>query len=133
MLQKFKSQKTLFNPTMSPKMTLPPDGPSFHRSSAIAMMLDTSETSTAAEVTVPTAEYFSSPSNMDNIEEESETAKKAMIISTAEAMNPSRRNTMEDRHVILAPGSWGAPDPDMAFLAVCDGHGGINNGGVLSS
>jgi hypothetical protein len=50
--------------------------------------------------------------------------KTMMIISTAEAMNPSRRNTMEDRHIILAPGSWGAPDPDIAFLAVCDGHGG---------
>jgi hypothetical protein len=41
-------------------------------------------------------------------------------------MNASRRNTMEDVHVVCAPGTWGAPDKDMAYLAVYDGHGGEN-------
>jgi hypothetical protein len=49
-----------------------------------------------------------------------------MICSTFEAMNASRRNTMEDVHVVCAPGTWGAPDKDMAYLAVYDGHGGEN-------
>jgi serine/threonine protein phosphatase PrpC len=48
----------------------------------------------------------------------------SLTVSTAEAMNPTRRNTMEDRYVIHAPGTWNAPDPDMAYLAVYDGHGG---------
>jgi hypothetical protein len=48
----------------------------------------------------------------------------SFTVSTAEAMNPTRRNTMEDRYVIHAPGTWNAPDPDMAYLAVYDGHGG---------
>jgi serine/threonine protein phosphatase PrpC len=47
-----------------------------------------------------------------------------LVISTAEAMNPSRRNTMEDRHVVHAPGTWKAPSPHMSYLAVYDGHGG---------
>jgi hypothetical protein len=49
-----------------------------------------------------------------------------MICSIYEAMNAGRRNTMEDVHVVCAPGSWGAPDKDMAYLAVYDGHGGEN-------
>jgi hypothetical protein len=47
-----------------------------------------------------------------------------MICSIYEAMNAGRRNTMEDVHVVCAPGTWGAPDKDMAYLAVYDGHGG---------
>jgi hypothetical protein len=102
------------------------------------MMMSALKASTAANVaastTSPAAESCTKLPNMKNdqqqsIDSNSATAAKAatmnhMIISTAEAMNPSRRNTMEDRHIILAPGSWGAPDLDMAFLAVCDGHGG---------
>lgn len=47
-----------------------------------------------------------------------------MIVSIAEEMNPTRRNTMEDAHVAHAPGTWGAPDDAAAFLGVYDGHGG---------
>ncbi len=47
-----------------------------------------------------------------------------MLVSTAEEMNPSRRSTMEDCHVTLAPGSWNCPDPDMGYVGVYDGHGG---------
>ncbi len=45
-------------------------------------------------------------------------------ISTAEAMNPSRRNTMEDVHVAHPPGEWGCNDKEMTFVGVYDGHGG---------
>ena len=47
-----------------------------------------------------------------------------MIISVAEEMNPTRRNTMEDAHDVCEPGSWGVPNPRAAFLLVMDGHGG---------
>ncbi|KAL3766211.1 hypothetical protein ACHAW5_002557 [Stephanodiscus triporus] len=47
-----------------------------------------------------------------------------MIVSVAEEMNPTRRNTMEDAHVVRRPGSWGAPDPRASFVSVMDGHGG---------
>lgn len=47
-----------------------------------------------------------------------------MIVSVAEEMNPTRRNTMEDVHVVHAPGSWDAPDCTATFLSVMDGHGG---------
>ena len=47
-----------------------------------------------------------------------------MLISTAEEMNPTRRNTMEDVHVIHAPQSWGAPHPSASFIGIYDGHGG---------
>lgn len=47
-----------------------------------------------------------------------------MILSMAEEMNPTRRNTMEDAHVAHEPGTWGAPDSRATFLAVYDGHGG---------
>mmetsp|Transcript_29847 Transcript_29847/g.50925 ORF Transcript_29847/g.50925 Transcript_29847/m.50925 type:complete len:362 (+) Transcript_29847:116-1201(+) len=47
-----------------------------------------------------------------------------MPISTAEEMNPTRRNTMEDVHVIHAPQSWGAPHPSASFIGIYDGHGG---------
>ena len=47
-----------------------------------------------------------------------------MIVSVAEEMNPTRRNTMEDAHDVRKPGSWGAPNPRAAFLSVMDGHGG---------
>jgi protein phosphatase/protein phosphatase PTC1 len=49
-----------------------------------------------------------------------------LTISKAEAMNPSRRNTMEDVHVSHAPGEWGCNDKEMAFVGVYDGHGGEN-------
>ena len=47
-----------------------------------------------------------------------------MIVSVAEEMNPTRRNTMEDVHVVHCPGSWDAPDCTATFLSVMDGHGG---------
>jgi serine/threonine protein phosphatase PrpC len=48
-----------------------------------------------------------------------------MIISTSEEMNPLRRSTMEDVHVILPAGSWKAcHDPNFSYLAIYDGHGG---------
>jgi serine/threonine protein phosphatase PrpC len=43
-------------------------------------------------------------------------------ISIAEEMNPSRRNTMEDIHVVHIPGTW--KYPNMTYLGVYDGHGG---------
>lgn len=45
-----------------------------------------------------------------------------MIVSTAEAMNPLRRSTMEDVHIVLPAGSW--DNADMTYLAIYDGHGG---------
>ena len=33
---------------------------------------------------------------------------------------------MEDSHIVLPAGSWKAPDPNMTYLAVHDGHGGMN-------
>mmetsp|Transcript_13021 Transcript_13021/g.20101 ORF Transcript_13021/g.20101 Transcript_13021/m.20101 type:complete len:388 (+) Transcript_13021:80-1243(+) len=47
-----------------------------------------------------------------------------MIISIAEEMNPTRRNTMEDVHVIHAPQTWDAPHPSASFIGIYDGHGG---------
>jgi serine/threonine protein phosphatase PrpC len=47
-----------------------------------------------------------------------------MIISKAEEMNPTRRDTMEDCILTHSPGSWGCNDSQMSFLAVIDGHGG---------
>eukprot|EP00571_Detonula_confervacea_P009419 CAMPEP_0172327114 /NCGR_PEP_ID=MMETSP1058-20130122/58653_1 /TAXON_ID=83371 /ORGANISM="Detonula confervacea, Strain CCMP 353" /LENGTH=101 /DNA_ID=CAMNT_0013044065 /DNA_START=70 /DNA_END=371 /DNA_ORIENTATION=- len=47
-----------------------------------------------------------------------------MIVSIAEEMNPTRRNTMEDVHAAHPPGSWGAPNDRATFLGVYDGHGG---------
>ena len=42
-----------------------------------------------------------------------------MIVSVCEEMNPIRRNTMEDVHVVNEPGSWGAPN-DATFLGEYD-------------
>ena len=39
-----------------------------------------------------------------------------MIVSVCEEMNPIRRNTMEDVHVVNGPGSWGAPNNSGTFL-----------------
>jgi serine/threonine protein phosphatase PrpC len=47
-----------------------------------------------------------------------------MLISTAEEMNPTRRNTMEDVHCIHGPQTWAAPHPMASFIGVYDGHGG---------
>jgi protein phosphatase len=49
-----------------------------------------------------------------------------MIVSTAEEMNPIRRSTMEDVHVIHEEGTWNCKDPNMAFLGIFDGHGGTS-------
>jgi serine/threonine protein phosphatase PrpC len=46
------------------------------------------------------------------------------LVSTCEEMNPSRRSSYEDCAVYAPAGTWGVPDPNMAFLCVCDGHGG---------
>lgn len=47
-----------------------------------------------------------------------------LIFSQAEEMNPLRRTTMEDRCVIYEAGHWNAPDPNMIYIGVYDGHGG---------
>mmetsp|Transcript_35551 Transcript_35551/g.51948 ORF Transcript_35551/g.51948 Transcript_35551/m.51948 type:complete len:315 (+) Transcript_35551:167-1111(+) len=47
-----------------------------------------------------------------------------MIVSTAEEMNPSKRSTMEDCHVVHEQGSWGCKDDHMSCVGVYDGHGG---------
>lgn len=47
-----------------------------------------------------------------------------ILVSSHEEMNPSRRSSMEDCSVYAAPGTWDAPDEDMAYLGIYDGHGG---------
>lgn len=47
-----------------------------------------------------------------------------MRTSIAEEMNPQRRNTMEDVHVLHQPGTWNCHDPELAYMGVYDGHGG---------
>lgn len=47
-----------------------------------------------------------------------------MLVSIAEEMNPTRRNTQEDAHVVRGPGTWGAPNDHATFICVMDGHGG---------
>jgi len=47
-----------------------------------------------------------------------------MRTSIAEEMNPQRRNTMEDVHVMYQPGTWNCHDPELAYMGVYDGHGG---------
>ncbi|KAL7472734.1 hypothetical protein ACHAXS_013105 [Conticribra weissflogii] len=49
-----------------------------------------------------------------------------MLVSIAEEMNPTRRNTMEDVHVVRGPGSWNSPNDKATFIGVYDGHGGRN-------
>mmetsp|Transcript_19386 Transcript_19386/g.40281 ORF Transcript_19386/g.40281 Transcript_19386/m.40281 type:complete len:390 (+) Transcript_19386:88-1257(+) len=49
-----------------------------------------------------------------------------MLVSIAEEMNPTRRNTMEDVHVVKEPGSWDSPNDKATFIGVYDGHGGRN-------
>jgi serine/threonine protein phosphatase PrpC len=46
------------------------------------------------------------------------------VVSTCEEMNPTRRYTFEDCAVYAPAGTWNVPDPNMAFLCICDGHGG---------
>lgn len=46
-----------------------------------------------------------------------------MIISTFEEMNPKRRSTMEDCHVVHAAGTWKGPE-DLHYFGLYDGHGG---------
>ena len=54
-----------------------------------------------------------------------------LTISKAEAMNPSRRSTMEDVHVTYLPGEWGCNDDEMSFIGVYDGHGGRDTADFL--
>jgi serine/threonine protein phosphatase PrpC len=46
------------------------------------------------------------------------------LVSTCEEMNPQRRCAFEDCACYAPAGTWDAPDPHMAFLCICDGHGG---------
>jgi serine/threonine protein phosphatase PrpC len=71
------------------------------------------------------------PSN-DHVANENHNAV-VTLVSTASAMNPSRRCTMEDVHVYFPPNTWHCPDPHMAFLGVYDGHGGTCVRTLLSS
>jgi serine/threonine protein phosphatase PrpC len=61
---------------------------------------------------------------LDKNESECPADHHMMTVSTFEAMNASRRSTMEDVHVVHPAGTWGAPDKDLTYLAVYDGHGG---------
>jgi serine/threonine protein phosphatase PrpC len=45
-----------------------------------------------------------------------------VVFSHAEAMNPAKRNTMEDVCVIHKPGEWGSSQ--YTFVGLFDGHGG---------
>eukprot|EP00804_Cyclotella_cryptica_P003889 CCRYP_015747-RA/>CCRYP_015747-RA protein AED:0.30 eAED:0.30 QI:0/-1/0/1/-1/1/1/0/362 len=47
-----------------------------------------------------------------------------MVVSIAEEMNPTRRNTMEDVHEFHGPATWNCPDDNAVFIGVYDGHGG---------
>lgn len=47
-----------------------------------------------------------------------------MIVSIADEMNATRRNTMEDVHVFHGPGTWNCPNDNATFIGVYDGHGG---------
>jgi len=49
---------------------------------------------------------------------------QAFLVSAADEMNPTRRSTMEDVHVVHQPGSWNCNDTALAYMAVYDGHGG---------
>ena len=46
-----------------------------------------------------------------------------LVVSYAEAMNPTRRANMEDVHVIKQSGEWDGPE-GMAYIGIYDGHGG---------
>ena len=46
------------------------------------------------------------------------------LLSTCEEMNPSKRSSFEDCSIYAPSGTWNAPDENMAFLAIADGHGG---------
>ena len=46
------------------------------------------------------------------------------LVSTCEEMNPSKRSSFEDCSMYAPSGTWNAPDENMAFLAIADGHGG---------
>ncbi len=46
------------------------------------------------------------------------------LVSTCEEMNPSKRSSFEDCSMYAPAGTWNAPDENMAFLAIADGHGG---------
>ena len=50
--------------------------------------------------------------------------KAKMRISTAEQMNPTRRNTMEDCHIYHQPNTPGLWEHPSTFIGVYDGHGG---------
>eukprot|EP00934_Nitzschia_sp_Nitz4_P004749 Nitzschia sp. Nitz4//scaffold328_size19456//7898//9144//NITZ4_008720-RA/size19456-processed-gene-0.21-mRNA-1//-1//CDS//3329547971//4739//frame0 len=47
-----------------------------------------------------------------------------ILVAHCEEMNPSKRSSMEDCSVYSPPGTWEAPDPEMAYLGIYDGHGG---------
>jgi len=62
----------------------------------------------------------SSSSSLPNsdISNEQQQQQQQLLISVGEAMNPLRRSNMEDRFVVHREGTWGAPDPNMSYLAV---------------
>lgn len=69
-------------------------------------------------------------------ESQNPAAHSPVLISCSEEMNPAKRSSMEDCSVYHPPGSWNAPDKDMAYLGVYDGHGGtttLNMCGVVKS
>jgi serine/threonine protein phosphatase PrpC len=68
---------------------------------------------------------LSSPSTDNDHQHQPRPQQKVILsVSTFEEMNPSRRSSHEDCSIYEEAGAWGSPDPDMALLAICDGHGG---------
>ena len=65
------------------------------------------------------------PDNLSETRIKERSLLSPSLVSYYEEMNPSRRSSMEDTCVYHPPSTWDAPDPDMAFLGVYDGHGGM--------
>jgi hypothetical protein len=84
------------------------------------------KTTMASATTIAGAPNFHAEMDQEKRErrEDRESRSQVMIVSKGEAMNPTWRATMEDLCVIHAAGEWGAPDKDMAYFGVYDGHGG---------
>jgi hypothetical protein len=93
--------------------------------SSTLLMSDTMTTGyTKTTSTIATTTTSSNSSMSSSYSLQMPQLQQAMIISRAEEMNPTRRSTMEDRCVIHMPGEWNAPDPNMTYVGIYDGHGG---------
>lgn len=72
----------------------------------------------------PPLESLSEESGPSSFEKSTNDADENLVISVAEAMNPSRRPNMEDAVVFHRSGEWDGP-PGTSYLAIYDGHGGM--------